>query len=64
MANKSRLLKEDKTLDGKIIREYQNRKEIIFPKTGLRKEIYEDGYQIFYFKNKDIKQLYPDGMKS
>ena len=61
IANKSRLIKEEKTIDGKIIRDYQNRKEIIFPNIGLRKEIYEDGYQISYFKNKDIKQLYPDG---
>ena len=61
MANKARLIKEEKTADGKIIREYQNRKEIIFPNIGLRKEIYDDGYQISYFRNKDIKQLYPDG---
>ena len=60
-ANKARLIKEEKTSDGKIIRDYQNRKEIIFPNIGLRKEIYDDGYQISYFKNKDIKQLYPDG---
>ena len=60
MANKSRLIKEEKTIDRKIIREYLNRKEIIFPNIGLGKEIYEDGYQISYSKNKDIKQLYPD----
>ena len=61
MASNSRLIKQDTTNDGKIIKEYQNRKEIIFPNIGLRKEIYDDGYQISYFKNKDIKQLYPDG---
>ena len=61
MANNSRLLRQETTTDGKIIKEYQNKKEIIFPNIGLRKEIYDDGYQISYFKNKDIKQLYPDG---
>ena len=62
MANNSKVIKQETTNDGKkIIKEYQNKKEIIFPNIGLRKEIYDDGYQITYFKNKDIKQLYPDG---
>ena len=29
----------------------------------MKKEILEDGYQIIYFKNKDIKQIYPDGIE-
>ena len=62
MANMVRLIKQDITEDGKIIKLYENnKKEIIFPNSGLRKEIYPDGYQISYFKNKDIKQIYPDG---
>lgn len=61
IANKARLINQETTSDGNIIKEYQNKKEIIFPNIGLRKEIFEDGYQISYFKNKDIKQLYPDG---
>ena len=61
IASHSRLIRQETTNDGKIIKEYQNKKEIIFPNIGLRKEIYDDGYQISYFKNKDIKQLYPDG---
>ena len=48
------------TEDNKIIKTYSNNKvEILFP-SGLRKEIFEDGYQITYFTNKDIKQIYPD----
>ena len=52
--------------DGKIITEYSNhKKEIIFNNKDesvcLKKEIFDDGYQIIYFKNKDIKQIYPDG---
>ena len=62
MANNSKIIKQEITNDGKkIIKEYQNKKEFIFPNLGLRKEIFDDGYQISYFKNNDIKQLYPDG---
>ena len=32
-------------------------------KTGLRKEIYGDEYQIIYFNNGDIKQIYPKDNK-
>jgi hypothetical protein len=43
--------------DGKLINFYENeKKEIIYP-NGSRKEIYNDGYNIVYFKNKDIKQV-------
>ena len=45
----------------KIINLYNdNKKEIIFP-SGVRKEIFEDGFQIIYFVNGDIKQNYPNG---
>ena len=45
----------------KIINIYtDNKKEIIFP-SGVRKEIFEDGFQIIYFINGDIKQNYPNG---
>ena len=44
--------------DGKIINIYDdNKKEIIF-KSGVRKEIYTDGYQLIHFPNGDIKQKY------
>ena len=57
-----RLVRQDITEDGKIIKQYENnKKEVIFPNSGLRKELFDDGYQVSYFKNKDIKQLYPDG---
>ena len=38
-------------------------KEIIF-KSGVRKEIFDDGYQIvYYFNNGDIKQIFPNKSK-
>jgi len=43
--------------DGKVVKFYENNKrEVIFP-SGVRKEIFNDGYQIIYFNNKDIKQV-------
>jgi len=43
--------------DGKIVKFYENdKREVIFP-SGVRKEIFSDGYQIVYFNNKDIKQV-------
>ena len=43
--------------DGKFINFYENeKKEIVYP-NGSRKEIYNDGYNIVYFINKDIKQV-------
>lgn len=55
-----KLAGQEVTQDGKIIKVYENgKKEVIFP-SGLRKEIFADGYQVTYFQNKDIKQLYPD----
>ena len=37
-----------------------NKKEIIF-KNRVRKEAFEDGFQIVYFTNGDKKQIFPDG---
>jgi hypothetical protein len=54
---KYRLVKEEKLLDNKIINFYENdKREIIFT-SGNKKEIYSDGYQITFFRNKDIKQV-------
>lgn len=56
-----KLIKQDISNDGKVIRVFENgKKEIIFP-SGVRKEIYEDNYTIVFFTNNDIKQIYPDG---
>ena len=56
-----RIIQENVSSDGKIVRWFANqKKEIIFRK-GVRKEIFPDGYTIVYFKNQDIKQTYPDG---
>ena len=47
--------------DGKIINIYSNNKlEVIF-KSGVKKEIFEDGFQIVNFTNGDLKQIFPDG---
>ena len=55
-----KLIKTLKAED-KIINLYNNnKKEILFP-SGVRKEIFEDGHQIIYFINGDIKQNYPCG---
>jgi centromere protein J len=60
-AKNVRLIKQDFTDDGKVIKYFENdKKEIIFP-SGVKKETFPDGYQITYFNNKDIKQIYPDG---
>ena len=58
--HKYKLIKTLKTGD-KLINLYNdNKKEIIFA-SGVRKEIFEDGYQIVYFVNGDIKQNHPSG---
>ena len=60
---KYKLINIAKTEDGKKINFYdKNKKEIIF-QSGVRKEIYYDGYQIIYFTNGDIKQIFPDKKK-
>ena len=47
--------------EGKIINIYSNNKvEVIF-KSGVKKEVFEDGYQIVHFSNGDLKQIFPDG---
>ena len=54
------LLKTENGNDGKIIKYYNNdKKEIIF-KSGVRKEVFGDGYIIVYFNNGDLKQIFPN----
>ena len=47
--------------EGKIINLYSNNKLEVLFKSGVKKEIFEDGYQIVYFTNGDLKQIFPDG---
>lgn len=54
------LLKTLETDEKKIKFFSDNKKEVLFP-SGVRKEIYNDGYQIVHFVNGDIKQNFPDG---
>ena len=44
--------------DGKIINIYDNNKKEIIFKSGVRKEIFMDGYQLVYFPNGDMKQKF------
>jgi len=59
---KYNLLKTINSNDGKIIKIYdKNKKEII--SNEEKKEIYDDKYEIIYFKNGDIKQNFKDKHK-
>ena len=59
--NKNYTLLKTLETDEKKIKFYtDNKKEVLFP-SGVRKEIYNDGYQIVHFVNGDIKQNFPDG---
>jgi centromere protein J len=60
LVKNNRLEKQEITEDGKIIRLYENGKREVDFSSGVRKEIFEDGYQITYFANKDIKQIFPN----
>ena len=53
------LIKTEKTEDGKTCNFYDNNKREIIFKNGVRKEIFNDGYQVIYFNNGDIKQIFP-----
>ena len=54
------LIKKEKIDDKEVYIYTQNKKEIIFP-SGIRKEIFSDGFQLIYFNNGDIKQSFRDG---
>lgn len=54
------LIKSAQTTEGKQIKLFTNNKrEVLFP-SGVKKEIFNDGYQIISFKNGDLKQIFPD----
>ena len=57
--NNNKLIKKIES-EGKTIFIYNNRKEIIF-KSGVRKQVFNDGYQLVYFPNGDKKQNFVDG---
>ena len=46
--------------DGKIIQYFDKNKKIINFKSDVRKELFDDGYQVVYFNNGDIKQIFPN----
>ena len=55
-----KLIKKEK-IDDKEIYFYSNDKKVILFPSGLKKEIFNDGFQLIYFNNGDIKQNYSDG---
>ena len=59
--NKEYKLLKTLNADDKIINLYTNEKKEIIFKSGVKKEIYEDGHQIIYFVNGDLKQIFPTG---
>jgi len=53
-----KLVNSESLKNGKIVNFYENdKREYVFP-SGNRREIYSDGYQIIFFHNKDIKQVF------
>ena len=56
------LIKSTTTSEGKTINTYTNNKKEIIYQSGIRKEIYNNTYQIIYFINGDIKQIFPNGV--
>ena len=58
---KDMIISKKENKDDKIILYYNNdAKEIIY-NSGVRQQIFPDGYKIIYFINNDIKQIYPSG---
>jgi hypothetical protein len=57
--NNYKLIKKIES-EGKTIYIYKNKKEILF-KSGVRKQIFNDGYQLVYFPNGDKKQILIEG---
>ena len=54
----SKIIKHEKGTEGKVYLSYDNdKKEIIFP-NGIRKLVFDDGYNIVYLNNKDLKQVF------
>ncbi|MCQ2818891.1 MAG: hypothetical protein MJ252_16620 [archaeon] len=50
--------KNDKNM---VVNLYTNNKRELIFQSGVKKEIFGDGYQIVYFTNGDMKQIFPDG---
>ena len=60
LKNNFTFIKKEKIEDKEIYLYNKNKKDIIF-QSGLKKEIFDDGFEIIYFNNGDIKQSHPDG---
>ena len=59
-SNKTTLLSEKTHSDGRVVKKFAEKQEIVFA-NGVRRVQFNDGYQIIYFENGDIRQTYPDG---
>lgn len=60
---KYNLIKTEKNNDESVIKTYDKNKIEINLKIGDRKEIYDDKYEIIYYSNGDISQLFKDKNK-
>ena len=60
---KYNLIKTEKNNDESVIKTYDKNKIEINLKIGDRKEIYDDKYEIVYYSNGDISQLFKDKNK-
>ena len=60
-SNNNSVLLNTLNTDGKNIKIYSNNKKEINFKSGVKKEIFEDGHQLVHFPNGDMKQHFPDG---
>lgn len=53
-----KLISSETLPNGKQVNFYENdKREYVFP-SGNKREIHSDGYQIIFFHNKDIKQVF------
>ena len=52
-----KIVKTERTNDGKMINIYEDDKREVLFTSGVKKQLFPDGYQVVYFTNKDIKQV-------
>ena len=58
---KDMIISKRESKDDKIIISYNNNAKEIIYNSGVRQQIFPDGYKIIYFINNDIKQIFPSG---
>ena len=58
---KDMIISKRENKDDKIILYYNNNAKEIIYNSGVRQQIFPDGFKIIYFINNDIKQIFPSG---